>query len=171
VTQSVELLLDAETDLSVRAHWQRLAEAGLPSQALHNGPSNRPHITLAADPRLAEHDESTLRDAVAALPISVRLGALACFGSSRFVLVRLVVASSALLELQQRVVTVVGADPAGHFAAGRWSPHVTLGHRLDAEQVGAALRVLGGASDHDGQAVGCRRWDSDQQRDWSLTRR
>jgi isocitrate dehydrogenase len=110
VTQSVELLLDAETDRSVRAHWQRLAEAGLPSQALHTGPSNRPHITLAADPRLAEHDESTLRDAVAALPISVRLGALACFGRSRFVLVRLVVASSALLELQQRVVTVVGAD-------------------------------------------------------------
>jgi 2'-5' RNA ligase len=171
VTQSVELLLDPGTDRSVREQWQRLAEAGLPSQAQHKGLSNRPHITVAAAARMAEQNEPALRRAVAALPVSVRLGALACFGRNRFVLVRLVVASSALLQLHQRVISVVGADPTGHFAPGRWSPHVTLGHRLDAEQVGAALQVLDGVHEQDAQAVQCRRWDGEQHREWSLTTR
>ncbi len=40
--QTVELLLDPTSDAAVRAEWQRLAEAGLPSQ---------PATTVAPTPR------------------------------------------------------------------------------------------------------------------------
>ncbi|RFA14153.1 hypothetical protein B7R22_11145 [Subtercola boreus] len=45
---SFELLLDPVTDARVRAEWQALLGAGLPSHARHTGTSNAPHITLLA---------------------------------------------------------------------------------------------------------------------------
>ncbi len=44
---SVEALLDATTDTAVRKEWAALAEAGLPSQAAHRGPTNAPHVPRA----------------------------------------------------------------------------------------------------------------------------
>ncbi|MFD6820552.1 hypothetical protein ACFWC5_09265 [Streptomyces sp. NPDC060085] len=40
--RTVEVLLDEAADLSVREAWLRLADAGLPSQALHPSPTNSP---------------------------------------------------------------------------------------------------------------------------------
>jgi hypothetical protein len=48
VVQTVELLLDEALEAQVLAQWRALADAGLPSQALHTGPANRPHVTLTA---------------------------------------------------------------------------------------------------------------------------
>ena len=48
MVQSVELLLDPDADALIRNQWAQLAAAGLPSQALHTGDSNAPHVTLAA---------------------------------------------------------------------------------------------------------------------------
>jgi hypothetical protein len=51
---SLELVLDARTDASVRREWALLKAAGPPSQARHTGASNRPHVTLLV--RSALHD-------------------------------------------------------------------------------------------------------------------
>lgn len=168
MTQSVELLLDEASEASLRAEWDALAAAGLPSQARHQGGSNRPHVTLVAGERIDPAAEPALRQVVSALPLPVRLGAYACFGRDRFVLVRLVVADRALLDLQTAVTDALDDDSGYFFGPGRWTPHVTLAHRLGPEQLAQALTVLGGARERDASAVGARRWDGDARREWSL---
>ena len=49
MVQSVELLLEPEAERGVVRVWEALLEAGLPSQARHTAPSNRPHVTLVAE--------------------------------------------------------------------------------------------------------------------------
>jgi 2'-5' RNA ligase len=170
VTQSVELLLDDATESAVRAQWAALAAAGLPNLGQHTAASNRPHVTMAARRSIDPAREGALTAAVAALPLGVRLGAVACFGRGPFVLVRLVVASRALLDLQAAVTQVLGPDPTTdrHFAPGRWTPHVTLARRLAAGQVGAALAAVGGTAEAHGYVAACRRWDGDARREWRL---
>ena len=170
MTQSVELLLDEATDAAVRAQWDALAAAGLPSQARHTGESNRPHVTLAARRAIDAALEPALTDSVSSLPLPVRVGAVACFGRGPYVLVRVLVANRALLELQARVTEALGPDPrtAHHFAPGSWTPHVSLARRVTADQVGSALAALGTTPDLDGRAVACRRWDGDARHEWRL---
>jgi hypothetical protein len=170
VTQSVELLLDGVSESAVRVQWAALAAAGLPNLGRNAAVSNRPHVTIAARRWIDPAREAALTAAVAPLPLRVRVGAVACFGRGPFVLVRLLVASRSLLDLQAAVAKVLGPDPATdhHFASGRWTPHVTLARRLAADQVGAALAALGGATELDGYAVACRRWDGDTRREWRL---
>lgn len=168
MTQSVELLLDEASDASLREQWDALAAAGLPSQARHRGASNRPHVTLAARDHIDPDVEPALRAVVRALPIRLQLGALTCLGRNPFVLVRLVVADRALLELQSAVTTVLGDEPGRFFGPGRWTAHVTLAHRMRPDQVAAALGVLGGVCETTASAVQCRRWDSDARAVWDL---
>ena len=172
MTQSVELLLDDTADAGVRSQWAALAAAGLPSQARHTGASNRPHVTLAARRWIDPAVEPALVSAVGGLPLPVRLGSVALFGSGPYVLVRLVVLTRALLDLQAAVRDLLGPDRTTdtHFAPGAWTPHVTLARRLAAEQVPAALDVLAGGRDLDARLVSCRRWDGDARREWRLRR-
>jgi len=169
VVQTVELLLDKVSEALVREQWDVLAAAGLPSQAMHNGPVNRPHVTLVAQPVMDDDREPDLRELLTGLPVPVRLGSITCFGRDRYVLVRALVASVELLRLQTRVFDLVGGEGARELMRpGRWMPHVTLAHRLSAEQVGRALAVLHGSDETDGYAVSARRWDSDARREWPL---
>lgn len=173
MVQSVELLLDPATDAVVRGQWALLAESGLPSQARHAGSFNAPHVTVVVRASIDPAGEPALSAAVDGLPLPVHLGALCCFGRRRFVLARLVVGDVRLLELHARVAAAHGPDPddpeaIGNLSPGRWTPHVTLAHRLSAEQVANALTVLGGSVEHDGAAVSCRRWDGDAQQAWPV---
>lgn len=171
MAQSVELLLDETTDAAVRAQWELLRAAGLPSQGNHTGASNRPHVTLVAQDRIDREVEPAMSAACAGLPLPVRLGSLMCFGAARFVLVRAVVADIALLRLQQEVQALAG-EPSPHLEAGRWVPHLTLGRRMTADQVALALTLLTGVPDGSAgtneYAVAARRWDGAARREWPL---
>lgn len=161
---SLELLLDDVTDAAMRRGWQRLSDAGLPSQARHTGASNRPHVTLALAAELPADVVAAVRAAVGdALPLPVRLGGLLVFAGRRAVVSRVVVASDALLAMQAGVVAALGdeaVDPHGQFAAGAWTPHVTLARRLDPDDLGAVLSVAGqDPDDLVGAAVELRHWD------------
>jgi 2'-5' RNA ligase len=157
----VELVLDDDTDRQIRAQWHQLAAAGLPSQAGHTGASNRPHITLALAAMLEGADCARLTAAAAVLPMPITIGGLLVFGSSRYVLARLVVPSMALLELQSAISAALTEpiDPRETFGAGRWTPHVTLARRLAAGQLAQALTALGAVPAITGSAVRARRWD------------
>ena len=166
---SVEIVLDEDTDRQVRDQWRALASAGLPSQARHTGASNRPHVTVALADAVSAEVERRLVHVAAGLPVAVTLGGLLIFGGRRFVVSRLVVPSAGLLELQARVVQALDEplDPHHTFGPGRWTPHVTLGRRLTAEQVGSALTVLGEVPALAGRLVRARRWDIDaKQETW-----
>ncbi len=153
---SVELVLDGGADTAVRADWASLMRAGLPSQGRHTGASNRPHLTLALSATAPEPVRVRLAAIAAGLPLPVRLGAVLIFGNRppredgrpgrpALVLARLVVPDPDLLTLQRQVLAALDepVDRHGTFAAGGWTPHVTLGRRFTADQVAAALAALG----------------------------
>lgn len=162
----MELLLDPATDAVVRAEWTVLADAGLPSQARHRGASNAPHVTLLARPTIDDSREPGLTGLTAVLPLPVRLGGLTVFGGRRLVLVRPVVLSRALLDLQTAVRELLGGGD--RFGPGEWTPHVTLARGMTADQVGGAVGLLAGRREVDGEAVSCRRWDGDARREWPV---
>ena len=167
---SVELILDDDTDRRIREEWAALAEAGLPTQARHTGESNRPHITLALSETLSADVATRLAVAVAELPIPVTVGGLLLFGTKRIVLARLAIPSAALLALQARVVAALSdpVDPHDTFAPGRWTPHVTLGRRLDPGQLGPALRQFGDVTPIHGRLIRARRWDMAAKQEYPL---
>jgi 2'-5' RNA ligase len=171
VVQTVELVLDAETDGAVRRAWEVLAAAGLPSQARHTGTTNRPHVTLAVASQIPAAVEAPLVRAVSGLPMPLRLGGFVCFAGRRRVLARLVVPSAELLRLHAAVAQVVAHCPglSSQLLPGRWTPHVTLARGLTAPQVGAALEVLADRAELVGAAVAARRYDGDRRTDWWLS--
>jgi 2'-5' RNA ligase len=168
--QTVELLLDDATDEAVRAEWRSLADAGLPSQALHTGSTNAPHVTLAVARSIPEEIEAAVAALVQELPLPVELGALVVFGARRLALARLVVAQSPLLALHAATATAVKDCPGvpHYLVPGRWTPHVTLARGLSPAQVATALETLGQVEPLSGSIVHLRRWDSEQRRAWLL---
>jgi 2'-5' RNA ligase len=168
--QTLELLLDEVTDEVVRGEWQRLADAGLPSQALHTGSTNAPHITLAVARDLPEAVEGSVAALADALPLPVELGALVVFGSRRLALARLVIAQAPLLGLHERTAAAMQDCPGvpQYLVPGRWTPHVTLARGLSPAQVATALETLGQVDSLSGSVTVMRRWDSERRRAWRL---
>ncbi|MGW5311451.1 2'-5' RNA ligase family protein [Nocardia thailandica] len=159
MAQSVELLVDPETEAWVRGQWRALAAAGVgrPGTATH-----RPHITVAVAARIP----SALDPALAGLdvaPLPVRIGGLLLFGAHHPILVRAVVPSAGLLALQRRVHDIVAECPGlvENTAPDSWTPHVTLARRVTPEQLGAAVHAVARERDFPGTVVGIRRWDGD----------
>lgn len=174
MTQSVELILDPPADAAVRAEWQALAQAGLPTaERREPSPSHRPHITLVAVDVLSEQAEQALPSLLAGLELTVQVGNVTLFGprGGRYVLARSVIATAALLDLQRQVAQLAEISPLGLFGPGRWTPHLTLARRVRPDQVAASLAVLGAADGVATRITGCRRWDSDGRRDWLVTAR
>jgi 2'-5' RNA ligase len=173
----VELLLDSKTEKDVREEWRTLHNAGLPSEQRSVADVNhRPHITLFAGPEIGLEMDRALSAHVSGLELFVQLGALMLFGPhrERLVLVRQVVPSIELLDLQRRVSQVCRAAPAGNFAPGKWSPHVTLARRLDITQLAmvvealARLPVPGRVQVTQCRLTQCRRWDATARSTWLL---
>ena len=174
MTQSVELTLDARTDAAVREQWARLAEADLPTeQRTQPSPSHRPHVTLFAAEAIDPGADARLPELLTGLSLELRIGGVLLFGPRRgkVIVVRQVVLSRALLELQTAVAALCGADPAGQFGPGRWTPHVTLARRVPAAQLGSVMTALGDLPELEALSRRCRRWDSVQRETWELTGR
>ncbi|MFC7843796.1 2'-5' RNA ligase family protein [Streptomyces sp. NPDC057382] len=130
--RTVELLPDEAEEREVREAWRRLADAGLPSQARHRSPTNRPHLTLATCPELTASIRWELTEVAAALPLLARCTGLVRFERPTSVLAWALDLDAALAALHRRVWEAVAADsPADTLnpfhEPGRWAPHITLG--------------------------------------------
>ncbi len=174
MVQSVELLLDSDADAAVRAEWELLRAAGLPS-AWRPEPSgsHRPHITLLAAEEIDLGAEPALRALVRELDLPVTIGSPLVFSAKRgtFILVRQVIASVELLQLQEAVVDICGPGLDGSFEPGRWVPHLTIGRRLSSEQLGSAIGLLADqehGAEQSAVITRCRRWDAVAKRDWLI---
>lgn len=168
MAHSVELLFDRDADEVIRRDWSALAEAGLPSQARHRSPTNRPHVTLAVSDRIDPLVDVALSGPAGRLPLHCVIGAPMLFGRNAFTLVRLIVPSVELLALHESVDAICAPHmtpgPFPHSRPGHWTPHVTLCRRLAPADVAAALEQLG-AGDVGGAFAGLRRWDGDARVD------
>lgn len=168
--QSVDLLLDEDSEQAVVDQWRTLEAAGLASQSRHRGDSNRPHVTLTeVDAITLRVEEEITRACVAALPLDTRLGPLVLLGRGRPVLARQVLAQPAVLEVHRVVSALVGveADRDSTVAPGRWVPHVTLARRMPLDQLSRAVELLAG-DERAVRLVAARRWDGVARRAWRL---
>ncbi|WP_114559734.1 2'-5' RNA ligase family protein [Desertihabitans aurantiacus] len=158
----LELLPDDVVADGLRADWARLEEAGLPNLSRHRSVHHRPHLSVSTHPDEAAPDPAALPVLLAPvldrLPLPLRPGPLAVFGTGPFVLVRTCTVDAALLALHRDLVGRVGPPAVEHGEVGAWVPHLTLARRLDGAQVGRALELLGAAPA--GLLTGARVWDS-----------
>lgn len=170
MAQSVELLLDADAEAQVRDQWEALHRAGLRSEHRPQpSATHRPHVTLFAGTAVPE-PESELSALVRDVPgLRIVLGSVLLFGPRRgtYVVVRSVLPSVALLEVQQRVAAWCGAPRGGQFGPGRWAAHVTLARRVRGADLPAMLPRLPGEP-QPASVTAVRRWDGTARRDWLL---
>ncbi|MEH0111090.1 2'-5' RNA ligase family protein [Tersicoccus sp. MR15.9] len=159
---SIEFTLDDVSDDAVRADWDALLAAGLPSAGAHRSASNRPHVTVLAATSVPDVLQAAATASLGPLlPLPVRWGGLVLFGNRRLVLARLVEVDRALTDVVHGLhedAVDVAADP--HRA---WVPHVTLCRRLDPGQVGTALAVLRTVPDVAPTLAGLRRWNPEHR--------
>ncbi|WP_228974568.1 2'-5' RNA ligase family protein [Streptomyces sp. DH12] len=167
---SVELLPDEATERAVRDVWDRLLRAGLPSQAAHRHPTNRPHLTLAAADDLTPEARARLDELLTALPVPLVLQGSVRFTGRTRVLAWAVRRDAVLLRLHEAVWRVLRDTPTCgrlhplHDPA-RWNPHVTLGRGRDATWPLPDPALFGGApgaapGSLAGRWVGARTHDS-----------
>lgn len=168
MAHSIELIFDDATDAALRRDWTALAEAGLPSQARHRSPTNRPHVTVAVSERISAAVDDDLTEPARSLPMPCRIGAVMVFGRRSLTVVRLVIPTESLLRLHrdvhERSVGRQDPGPFPHALPGQWTPHVTVCRRLPPSDLPAALEVLG-ADDVAGTFAALRRWDGDARID------
>ena len=177
VVQSVELLLEPEAERGVVRVWEALSEAGLPSQARHTAPSNRPHTTLVALSDLAAETESAVAAAVRGrLPVDAVWGDVTLFGRGPWVLVRLLEPSDGMRGLQAVLADACGVPDDSLSSPERWTPHVTLARRVARADVDRAVALATALAQREAPAgmrvvaSAVRRWDGSRRVEWEVGR-
>lgn len=168
MVQSIELVFDRDTEVTIRRIWGDLAAAGIPSQA----PASRPHVTLVVADRIAPDVDALLRPVIERLPLNCAVGASLFFGRSNAVLARLVVPTTELLALHGEVHRVCGPyvtpGPMPNSLPGQWTGHVTLARRVGGPQLGRALRIAGRPAEIHASFTGLRRWDGNKKAEYLI---
>jgi hypothetical protein len=170
MVQSVELLLDAHLEAMVRREQQALVDAGVARQLRRGGDPAVPHLTVGVAASIPPDIEDALRAIDHGVGLELRLGGLLLLGGRSTVLVRVVVPSLRLLEVQATVWETLRGCPGmpDNLAPGAWTPHVTLVRRVRSSDLSTAVDLLGGRTSAGGSVAGMRRWDGDARRAWAL---
>ena len=154
---ALELIPDDEGIAAVTADWQRLRDAGLPSQLDHPGRTNLPHLTVVSAPSLPEAALDVAQVRLGSLlPFRARAAGLLLLGGRSLTVAR---AMDVPDDVVRRVLAVRVQVP--DRAHDGWLPHVTLARRLDRASAQAAVDALG----HDDVTLTfteLRRWDPDR---------
>ncbi|WP_434995177.1 2'-5' RNA ligase family protein [Arthrobacter sp. Ld5] len=167
MADSVELLLDPPSELVLLEDWAVLEAAGLPNQSRHLSFSNSPHVTLAAAGRIDDRYDARLADAARGGPTELAAAGFLVFPTRRrYVLARQVIGSDALTGLHRRIWAALEGvdDPAPTTVPGAWTPHITLGHGLTADQLATAIGLLRDRAAERLGAGAVRRWDAHEKR-------
>lgn len=144
---AVELYFDPEADARVRRIWSAIADAGLPQPMLNDVFS--PHVTLGVCDQL---DLSTfarpLQEFCATTtPLPMALDHIGIFNTTEGVIFFAPTVTQALLELHIKFHDLFAqfaqyaSNRWRYYLPGVWAPHCTLAFKLDANQLGQALRI------------------------------
>jgi 2'-5' RNA ligase len=169
MVHSVELVFDQDTEAAIRHVWADLADVGIRSQP----PASRPHATLTVAERIDAEVDASLAALSSRFPFPCRIGAPLLFGRSTAVLARLVVPSAELVDVHAEVHRLclphLFPGPMANVLPDRWTPHVTMARRVDPDQVGRALRIVGEPLQLVGSIVGLRRWDGNEKLEFPIS--
>jgi hypothetical protein len=156
---ALELVPDDEGQEVVRRDWQRLRDAGLPSQLDHVSPTNAPHVTVVSAPLLPDAALDVAHARLGSLlPVRARAAGLLLLGGDRVTIARAVDIDD---DVVRRVLAVRVQVPMRQHVG--WLPHVTLARRVDRADAQRAIDALG----HDDVVLTLtelRRWDPDRGR-------
>jgi len=156
---ALELVPDDAGVEAVRRDWQRLRDAGLPSQLDHPGRTNSPHLTVVSAPALPEDAIDVARARLGALlPVRARAAGLLLLGGDRLTIARAVDIDD---DVVRRALAVRVQVPERQHVG--WLPHITLARRVDRADAQRAIEALG----HDDVVLTLtelRRWDPDTNR-------
>lgn len=155
---ALELVPDDTGQDVVRRDWQRLRDAGLPSQLDHDAPTNAPHVSVVSAPHLPDEAIDVAHARLGSLlPIEARSAGLLVLGGSRVTIARVVDIDD---DVVRRVLAVRVQVPDRQHVG--WLPHVTLARRVDRSLVQQVLDVLG----HEDVVLTLtelRRWDPEKR--------
>jgi len=169
MVHSIELVFDPDTEALVRHIWDALRENGIPSQA----PASRPHATLTVAERIDPDVDGLLAALADRFPFPCRIGAPLFFGRAKVVLARLVVPTTALLNVHAEVHRLclphLHPRPLDNALPDEWTPHMTMARRVIPAQMGRAVRIAGKPSEITGSAIGLRRWDGNAKREYPIS--
>jgi hypothetical protein len=131
VALAVCLLFERRSERAVRALWDRLERAGVPSLRSHTHGRHLPHVSYAV---LRSWDLAAVSAALvgvgALAPVELTFDGVGLFRRGRAWL--LAAGSAELLARQERVVealTATGAELHQHYRPGRWMPHCSVAPR------------------------------------------
>jgi 2'-5' RNA ligase len=137
VALAVCLLFDRRSERAVRALWDRLEQAGVPSLRSHTHGRHLPHVSYAV---LRTWDLAAVCAAVAGLgpvaPVELTFDGVGLFRRGRAWL--LAGAAVEFVTRQERVVDAVtgtGAELHKHYRPGRWLPHCSVAPRASLAQL------------------------------------
>jgi hypothetical protein len=134
---AVCLLFDRRSERAVRALWDRLELAGVPSLRSHTHGRHLPHVSYAV---LRTWDLAAVSAALTALdtvlPVELTFDGVGLFRRGRAWL--LAGAAAEFIAGQERVVdavTATGAELHTHYRPGRWLPHCSVAPRASLAQL------------------------------------
>lgn len=143
MAQALECYFDDEADDAVRALWQRLEQAGVPSLATHGG---RPHVTFAVGGTIPAGARKDLTTDLTRLAMPrLWLYTLGTFPAAANDLFLGAVTDAELLAVHVAVHdTLAGRvrDPWASYLPGAWVPHCTLAQDLTPSQLATAFAAL-----------------------------
>ena len=144
---TVELLPDDELAHRVREIWDLLLDAGRPSLATNEHPTNRPHLTVVTAASL---------DGLPPLPLPVE----ASLGPARMLGRALVLEVTPTDGLRALHESVWSALPEAWPPPSDFVPHVSLALRVPDDQRPAALALLASLTPMRGSLVSARTYDT-----------
>ena len=144
VALAVCLLFDRPSERAVRALWDRLEQAGVPTLRSHTHGRHVPHLSYAV---LRTWDLAAVSAAVAGLgavaPVELTFDGVGLFRRGRAWL--LAAATAEFLTRQERLVdavTATGAELHKHYRPGRWLPHCSVAPRTPLAQLPVLVAAI-----------------------------
>lgn len=156
---ALELVPDDDGVEAVRRDWQRLRDAGLPSQLDHPGRTNSPHLNVVSAPLMPDAAIDVAQARLGSLlPVRARAAGLLLLGGDRLTIARAVDIDD---DVVRRVLAVRVQVPDRQHVG--WLPHVTLARRVERADAQRAIDALG-HEDVVLRLTELRRWDPDADR-------
>ncbi|MBB5892272.1 2'-5' RNA ligase family protein [Kutzneria kofuensis] len=146
MAQALEFFFDGEADTAVRALWQRLERAGVPSLATRSHRRHRPHVTFALGGAFTRQTRADLAAELSLLALpSIWLYTLGTFPTTDTHLVLTAVVDAELLAVHSAVHDVLAKkvrNPVAYYLPGSWVPHCTLAQEIDTATLAAGIAAL-----------------------------
>lgn len=146
MAHALELFFEAAADAEVRALWQRLQEAGVPSLAGHSHGRHRPHVSLAVAGEIPVRTRDALARDLALLTLpDLWLYTLGTFPTGQNALFLGAVVDTELLAVHSAAHDALAGrvrQPWAYYLPGAWVPHCTLAQDLTTEQLADGMRAL-----------------------------